>query len=106
MFIFYFLLRSRQYSHLRNFNYLWTVRLLLVFFAFLWALNKVFQLHYILPFLLSLTLNQQANLCKVHVVLSLGLFELAFLTILLFLINVSIKKQSPSGKGKGEWVIC
>lgn len=102
VFIFHLRLRSRQYPHLQNFNSLWTVRLLLVFFAFLWALNEVFRLHfirrkYILPFLPSLTLNQQDSLCKVHVVLSLGLFEPGFLITLLFLVNVSIKKQSPSG---------
>nr|XP_004235007.1 uncharacterized protein LOC101245335 [Solanum lycopersicum] len=102
VFIFHLRLRSRQYPHLKNFNSLWTVRLLLVFFAILWALNEVVRLHfirrnYILPLLPPLTLNQQANLCKVHVVLSVGLFEPAFLTTLLFLVNVSIKKHSPSG---------
>ncbi|KAL3342344.1 hypothetical protein AABB24_026388 [Solanum stoloniferum] len=109
VFIFHLRLRSRQYPHLKNFNSLWTVRLLLVFFAILWALNEVFRLHfirrnYILPFLPPLTLNQQANLCKVHVVLSVGLFEPAFLTTLLFLVNVSIKKQSPSGIWAGRFV--
>ncbi|TMW89160.1 hypothetical protein EJD97_017575 [Solanum chilense] len=102
VFIFHLRLRSRQYPHLKNFNSLWTVRLLLVFFAILWALNEVVRLHfirqnYILPLLPPLTLNQQANLCKVHVVLSVGLFEPAFLTTLLFLVNMSIKKHSPSG---------
>ncbi|CAN4089491.1 unnamed protein product [Withania somnifera] len=100
VFIFHLCLRSRQYPHLQNFNSLWAVRLLLVFFAFLWALNEVFRLHfvrrkYILPFLPFLTLNQQATLCKVHVVLSLGLFEPGFLITLLFLVNVSIKIQNP-----------
>ncbi|XP_060203963.1 uncharacterized protein LOC132632142 [Lycium barbarum] len=113
VFIFHLRLRSRQFPHLRNFNSLWTVRLLLIFFALLWALNEVFRLHfirrkYIFPFLPSLTLNQQHNLCKVHVVLSLGLFEPGFLITLLFLVNVSIKKQSPSGIWAAiiVWPIC
>ncbi|KAK4351016.1 hypothetical protein RND71_030329 [Anisodus tanguticus] len=113
IFTFHLRLRSRQYPHLQNFNSLWTVRLLLVLFAFLWAFNEVFRLHliprkYNFPFLPTLTLNQQSNLCKVHVVLSLGLFEPGFLITLLFLVNVSIKTQSPSGIWAAivVWPIC
>lgn len=93
-------LRSRRFSHLQHFNYLWTVRLLLVTFASLWALNEllrlpIFRQNYLYPFLPAITLEQQANFCKVHAVLSLGFFEPGFLVTLLFLVNVSIKKRLP-----------
>ncbi|KAK4366008.1 hypothetical protein RND71_013888 [Anisodus tanguticus] len=99
-FIFHLRIRSRQLPHLQNFNSLWAVRLLLVLFASLWAVNEVIRLpfirrRYLYPFLPSLTLHQQADLCKVHVVLSLGFFEPGFLITLLFLVNESIKTQNP-----------
>lgn len=99
-FILYLRLQSRRLHHLHHFNYLWTVRLLLVTFASLWALNEllrlpIFRRGYLYPFLPALTLSQQTNLCKVHVVLSLGFLEPGFLVTLLFLVNVSIKKRLP-----------
>ncbi|XP_060178048.1 uncharacterized protein LOC132607959 isoform X1 [Lycium barbarum] len=99
-FIFHLRIRSRQLPHLQNFNSLWAVRLLLVLFASLWAVNEVIRLpfirrRYLYPFLPSLSLHQQADLCKVHVVLSLGFFEPGFLITLLFLVNESIKTQNP-----------
>ncbi|KAL2550829.1 hypothetical protein Fot_12359 [Forsythia ovata] len=96
-FIFYLRIKSRRMQHLQNFNSLWTIRLLLVTFAFLWAVNEIIRLpnvrrKYLDPFL---TLNQQTNLCKFHVVLSFGFYEPGFLITLLFLVNVSIKKKNP-----------
>lgn len=93
-------LRSRRFRHLQHFNYLWTIRLLLVSFASLWALNEllrlpIFRRNYLYPFLPALTLEQQANFCKLHAVLSLGFFEPGFLVTLLFLVNVSIRKRLP-----------
>ncbi|XP_011084746.1 uncharacterized protein LOC105166924 [Sesamum indicum] len=98
-FIFYLRLRSQRLQHLENFNSIWTVRLLLVSLASVWAANEVLRLpfvrkHYLYPF--ELTLVEQANICKLHVVLSLGFFEPGFLITLLFLVNVSIKKRKPS----------
>ncbi|KAL0403262.1 UNVERIFIED_CONTAM: hypothetical protein Sradi_1967000 [Sesamum radiatum] len=98
-FIFYLRLRSQRLQHLENFNSIWTVRLLLVSLASIWASNEVLRLpfvrkHYLYPF--ELTLVEQANICKLHVVLSLGFFEPGFLITLLFLVNVSIKKRKPS----------
>ncbi|KAL6969024.1 hypothetical protein U1Q18_004818 [Sarracenia purpurea var. burkii] len=94
-------LKSRRSQHLHRFNCLWTVRVLLVSFIALWALNEILRLpsfhrHYLYPFLPYLTLSEQANLCKLHVVLSIGFFEPGFLITLLFLVNVSIKKRNPS----------
>ncbi|XP_075512778.1 uncharacterized protein LOC142548367 [Primulina tabacum] len=99
-FVFHLRLRSRRLQHLRNFNSLWTVRLLLVSFAAFWALNEILRLpfvrrKYFYPYLPPISLQQQAHICKVHVVLSLGLFEPGFLITLLFLVNVSIKKRNP-----------
>lgn len=100
-FIIYMRLKSRQLTHLENFNSLWTVRLLIVSLASIWAVNEILRLplvrrNYLYPFLPSISLTQQANICKVHVVLSLGLLEPSFLITLLFLVNVSIKKSNPS----------
>ncbi|KAF3630488.1 putative homeobox-leucine zipper protein ATHB-12-like [Capsicum annuum] len=98
--IFHLRIRSRQLPHLQNFNSLWVVRLLLVFFACLGAVNEVIRLpfirqKYLYPLLPSLSLDEQAEICKVHVVLSLGFFEPGFLITLLFLVNESIKTQNP-----------
>ncbi|KAL3714351.1 hypothetical protein ACJRO7_006300 [Eucalyptus globulus] len=93
-------LKSRSAPHLGNFNSLWTVRLLLVSSTALWALVELlrvpfFRRRYLVPFLPFLTESQQADICRFHSVLSLGLCEPVFLLTALFLVNVSIKKQDP-----------
>lgn len=105
-FVFHLRFKSRNSTHMQSFNSLWTVRLLLVLFIILWAFNTFLRLpffrqvylHQLLP---PLTLKQQENVCKLHVVLSLGFFEPGFLVILLFLVNVSIKKHTP----RWSWVL-
>ncbi|EYU19680.1 hypothetical protein ABFS82_06G097900 [Erythranthe guttata] len=99
--VIYTRLRSRRLRHLENFNSLWTVRLLLVTITSIWAVNEILRLplvrrKYLYPFLPTLNLHQQSNICKIHVVLSLGFLEPSFLVTLLFLVNVSIKKSNPS----------
>ncbi|XP_030549126.1 uncharacterized protein LOC115754286 [Rhodamnia argentea] len=99
-FVVHLRLKSRSAPHLGNFNSLWTVRLLLISATTLWALVEVlrvpfFRRRYLAPFLPFLTQSQQADVCKFHVVLSLGLCEPVFLLTLLFLVNVSIKKKDP-----------
>ncbi|KAB2069704.1 hypothetical protein ERO13_A08G097800v2 [Gossypium hirsutum] len=91
--------KSRSSRHLQNFNSLWTVRFLFVIFIILWSLTEVLRLpsfrrFYLYPLLPRLTLPQQANFCKFHLVLSLGFFEPGFLIILLFLLDVSVKKTT------------
>ncbi|KAL3651269.1 hypothetical protein CASFOL_004271 [Castilleja foliolosa] len=100
-FIIYLRFKSRRLQHLENFNSLWTVRLLLVLLSTFWAINEILRLplvrrKYLYPLLPSITLQQQADICKIHAILSLGLFEPSFLVTLLFLVNVSIKKENPS----------
>ncbi|TKY74040.1 hypothetical protein E2542_SST02799 [Spatholobus suberectus] len=100
-FIFHLRLKSKSITHLQGFNSLWTVRFLLVLFIFLWAITELLRLpffrrKYLYPFSPSFTVSQQANLCKVHIVLSLGFFEPAFLVTLLFLLNASIRKKTPN----------
>ena len=100
-FIFHLYFKSKFFPHLQDFNSLWTVRFLLVFFIFLWAITELLRLpffrhKYLYPFLPSFGLDEQANLCKVHIVLSLGFFEPAFLVTLLFLVNASIRKKTPN----------
>lgn len=98
--IFHFRLKTRNSHYLKDFNSLWTVRILLVSFISLWALTELLRLPLLrrhpFPLFPSLTLTQQANLCKLHVVLSLGLFEPGFLATLLFLVNVSVRKRNPN----------
>ncbi|KAJ7965279.1 Plasminogen activator inhibitor [Quillaja saponaria] len=100
-FIFHLRFKSKSLTHLQHFNSLWTVRFLLVSFISLWAVTELYRLpffrrRYLYPFLSSLTISQQSNLCKIHVVLSLGFFEPAFLVTLLFLVNASIKHKNPN----------
>lgn len=99
-FVVHLRLKSRSAPHLGNFNSLWTVRLLLVSSTTLWALVELlrvpfFRRRYIAPSLPFLTESQEADLCKFHAVLSLGLCEPVFLLTALFLVNVSIKKKDP-----------
>ncbi|KAJ0101240.1 hypothetical protein Patl1_05262 [Pistacia atlantica] len=107
--IFYlrFRTQSSNDNYLDRFNAFWTVRLLLVIFIIFWTLNELlripfFRIGYIYPFFTSLTLSQQDNLCKIHLVLSLGLLEPGFLVTLLFLLHVSIKQKTP----RGSWAFA
>ncbi|KAJ7959408.1 Plasminogen activator inhibitor [Quillaja saponaria] len=98
-FIFHLRFKSKSLTHLQHFNSLWTVRFLLVSFISLWAITELFRLpffrrRYLYPFLSSFTIDQQSNLCKIHVALNLGFFQPAFLVTLLFLVNVSIKQKT------------
>ncbi|KAK7317093.1 hypothetical protein RJT34_01038 [Clitoria ternatea] len=99
-FIFHLRLKSKFITHLQNFNSLWTVRSLLVLYVTLWAITELFRLtlfryKYLYPFFPSLAkVLRQETLCKVHIVLSLGLFEPAFLLTLLSLLNASIKNMT------------
>ncbi|KAI3778208.1 hypothetical protein L2E82_07323 [Cichorium intybus] len=93
--IFHIRLKSRSSLHLRRFNKLWTVRLLLVVLVTSWAVTQIPRLPFIRE---PLTFSKQANICKFHVVLSLGFLEPGFLVTLLYLINVSIKQRDPFEK--------
>ncbi|XP_022738624.1 uncharacterized protein LOC111291247 [Durio zibethinus] len=100
-FIFRLRFKSRGCRHLQNFNSLWTFRFVFVFFIMFWALTELLRLplfrrRYYFPLLPQLTVPQQANLCKVHLVLSLGFFEPGFLVTLLFLLDVSVKQTTPT----------
>nr|GEW15484.1 trichohyalin like [Tanacetum cinerariifolium] len=103
VFIFYLRLKSRSSPQLRKFNKQWTVRLLLVVFVSSWAVNELLLR---VPFLQeTLTLSKKFQLCKFHVVLSLGFLEPGFLVTLLYLINVSIKQRSHKEKWSVLFVI-
>ncbi|KAH6784113.1 hypothetical protein C2S52_009072 [Perilla frutescens var. hirtella] len=99
--IFYLHERSRRAHHLQHFTSLWIVRLLLVSLVLLWAINEIVRLpfvrrKYLYPFQQSMSLQQEASICKLNLVLSLGFLQPGFLMTLLFLVNVSIKKKNPN----------
>ncbi|KAK9914566.1 hypothetical protein M0R45_038338 [Rubus argutus] len=107
-FIFHLCFKSRTAHHLQHFNSLWTVRFLLVLFVIFWSFNELLRLpafrrSYLygpFPFLSTFFkvegFEEEAQFCKVHVALSLGFFQPAFLGTLLFLVDVSIKKKTPN----------
>jgi hypothetical protein len=95
-FIFHLRFKTRSSPHLHNFNTLWSLRLLLVLSVILWSISYLLRSSLFLQRLRIFTLQQGIFLCKLHVVLTLGLFEPAFLTTLLFLLNLSIQKRDPS----------
>nr|XP_011470667.1 PREDICTED: uncharacterized protein LOC105353319 [Fragaria vesca subsp. vesca] len=107
-YIFHLCFKSRTAYHLQHFNSLWTVRLLLVIFVIFWSFNELlrlpsfrrFYLYGPYPFLSSFFkvdgYEEEDQFCKVHVVVSLGFFQPAFLGTLLFLVDVSIKKKTPN----------
>ncbi|XP_028790706.1 uncharacterized protein LOC114746641 [Neltuma alba] len=95
-FIFHLRLKSKSLLHLQDFNSLWTVRFLLVLFIFFWALSQLLLPLRLFSFLSPIPLPRQAELCRLHIVLSLGFFQPAFLVTLLFLLNASIRKKTPN----------
>ncbi|KAM5557763.1 hypothetical protein ABKV19_024889 [Rosa sericea] len=107
-FIFHLCFKSRTAHHLQHFNSLWTVRFLLVIFVIFWSFNELIRLpsfrrSYLygpFPFLSTFFkvdgYKEEAQFCKVHVSVSLGFFQPAFLGTLLFLVDVSIKKKTPN----------
>ncbi|KAK4800131.1 hypothetical protein SAY86_025496 [Trapa natans] len=102
--IFHLRLKSQTAPYLQGFNSLWTVKLLLVSSITLWSLTELLQAPFFRRrylYLSPLSLTQQAGLCKFHSILSLGLFQPAFLVTLLFLVNVSIKQQNP----RSIWIV-
>ncbi|XP_052181557.1 uncharacterized protein LOC127794480 [Diospyros lotus] len=98
VFILQLRLKSRTSHHLQGFNSLWFVRLLFTAFVAASAFSEILRLP---SFHRSHRLSQQANLCKFHVVLSLGFFQPGFLISLLFLLNVSIKNRNTNN----QWAI-
>ncbi|KAK1354315.1 hypothetical protein POM88_047571 [Heracleum sosnowskyi] len=101
LFIFHLRIRSQWSHHLQKFSSAWTIRILLVILVSFWAFNEILRLPYfrkrlIYPHLRTLSLPEEANLCKIYVVLSLGLYQPAILATLLFLLRISVKKRCPS----------
>ncbi|KAL5726795.1 hypothetical protein ACHQM5_000052 [Ranunculus cassubicifolius] len=97
VFIIHFHFKSQESQALQNFNSLCSVRVLLVTFISLWALAEFLRLPFTRRYLIShLTPDHQANICRLHIVLSFGLFEPGFLVTLLFLLSFSIKKKDPN----------
>lgn len=92
-FIIHLCFKSRTSRHLRRFNSLWTVRSLLILFIALWSLSELLRLPILRHRLHLRHHHHQALLCKLHVSLSLGFLEPAFLVTLLFLVDVSVKKD-------------
>ncbi|KAL1337288.1 hypothetical protein HN51_031941 [Arachis hypogaea] len=97
--IFHLQFKSKSLKHLKNFNSLWAVRFLLVFLISLWSLSELLRLPLIRHLHLRLfsflsdqndQVSNQVGLCKLHIILSLGFFQPAFLVTLLFLFNASI----------------
>ncbi|KAF4349646.1 hypothetical protein F8388_019606 [Cannabis sativa] len=98
-FIFHLCFKSRTSHHLQRFNSLWTVRFLLVLFITFWTINELLRQPIFLRRIgKHLTQPQPSTLCKIHLALSLGFFQPAFLVTLLFLVDVSIKKETPNGR--------
>ncbi|KAI9097624.1 hypothetical protein K1719_025395 [Acacia pycnantha] len=93
-FIFHLRFKSKSLPHLHHFNSLWTVRFLLVFFIFLWALSQLLPRHHF--FSLTDLPAQHATLCRIHIVFSLGFFQPAFLVTLLSLLNASLRNKTPT----------
>ncbi|XP_057798817.1 uncharacterized protein LOC131014749 [Salvia miltiorrhiza] len=96
--VFYLQDRSLHTHSLQRFSSLWSVRLLLVALVALWSLNEVVRLpfirrNYLYPFLSP---EQEAAICQLNVVLSLGFLQPCFLMTLLYLLNASIKKRNPN----------
>ncbi|XXG68098.1 hypothetical protein AAC387_Pa06g1268 [Persea americana] len=96
-FIFHFRLKTlhSHSHHLRDFNSLWPLRILLVSFASLWSLTELLRLPLHDPiFLLLPTPLKRETLCKLYVVSSLGLFQPCFFITLLFLLSISLNKET------------
>uniref|UniRef100_A0A7I4BXD2 Uncharacterized protein n=1 Tax=Physcomitrium patens TaxID=3218 RepID=A0A7I4BXD2_PHYPA len=78
-----------------DFNSLWIVRIILIALAILWSLVELLRL----PLLRrpnwlfhSLSFRWQANLCRFHILSSLGFLEPCFFLTALFLVHGSLRK--------------
>ncbi|KAK9665178.1 hypothetical protein RND81_14G095600 [Saponaria officinalis] len=100
-FILHLRIKSRHSTKLQRFSSHWTARFLMIILILLWSLNELLRLPilrkgYLFPFLPTFSLSSQTTFCQFHLVLSFGLFEPGFLVTLLFLVNISVNKRSPS----------
>eukprot|EP00252_Welwitschia_mirabilis_P020368 TRINITY_DN4986_c0_g2_i1.p1 TRINITY_DN4986_c0_g2~~TRINITY_DN4986_c0_g2_i1.p1 ORF type:complete len:426 (+),score=31.52 TRINITY_DN4986_c0_g2_i1:1084-2361(+) len=82
---------KRAYEPLRYFNLHWLPRLVLVVTSILWCLAEIFRPHLLRnegwP-LHSINLQWQRNLCRIYLVMNLGLMEpIIFLSVALLLCN-------------------
>lgn len=90
---------------LRDFDSPWVIRIVLIIFSVLWSLDELFRLPWLRKgdgFLHSLDWKSQANLCRFHVVWSLGIVEPGFLLAVLFLFQVSLHHSSALGSLNGR----
>lgn len=80
---------------LRNFDSPWVVRMVLIFFSILWTLGELFRLPWLREkdrLFHTMGPSSQANLCRFHVVWSIGLMEPGLLLTVLFLVQGSLQE--------------
>ena len=94
--------QQQSSTPLHDFDSPWLVRVILVSLFMMWSLGDLLRLPWFREgggFVHSLHQNTQENLCKIHLVWSLGLMEPALLLTILFLLHCSLNNSfvlSPS----------
>lgn len=94
-------IKSQFSPKLQSFSSHWTARFLMILLISLWSINEVLRLpifrkSHVFTSFPPLSFPQQTQLCKLHFILSFGLYEPGFLVSLLFLVDISISKRRPS----------
>eukprot|EP00250_Pteridium_aquilinum_P011620 c20198_g1_i1 orf=311-1525(-) len=92
---FHFRVGKERQPLLRDFDSPWVVRIVLICFSMLWTLGELFRLPWLREkdrLLHHMGLNAQENLCRLHVVWSVGLMEPSLLLTVLFLVQGSLQE--------------
>lgn len=100
VFLFHFKV-SKELLPLRDFDSPWVVRVVLIGLCVLWSLGELFRLPWLRKsdgILHNVDLKIQGNLCRLHVVWSVGIMEPGFLLTLLFLIKGSLHQTSSASR--------
>ncbi|XP_024358972.1 uncharacterized protein [Physcomitrium patens] len=108
-------IQKERLSALQDFNSLWIVRIILIGLAILWSLVELLRLPLLRRpnwVLHSLSFKWQANLCRLHILSSLGFLEPCFFLTALFLVHGSLRKapftprKDWNGKVVGLILLC
>lgn len=100
---FHFRVGKERQPLLRDFDSPWIVRMVLICFSVLWTLGELLRLPWLRGkdrILHNMGLSSQENLCRFHVVWSIGLMEPGLLLTVLFLVQGSLKEAPRHLNGR------
>ncbi|KAI5062721.1 hypothetical protein GOP47_0023260 [Adiantum capillus-veneris] len=106
---FHFRVGKERQPLLRDFDSPWVVRLVLICLSMLWTLGELFRLPWLREkdrMLHNMGIGSQENLCRFHVVWSVGLMEPGLLLTVLFLVQGSLQEAPRHLNGRVLLLMC